>query len=181
MPNFSRREFIRLSALTGASLYLGFRPWELLAAPNSVDDSPIGRVEGIFPSLDFNGDDVRRPHQLLWDVEGYVRSKGGRPLQATAASVVVVGGGMAGLLSAYFLRDQKPLLLEQAQRFGGNSQGEVFGGATYSTGAAYITVPETGGAIDRMFRELGLDKQLRLEPESEARVLSPVREKFRRP
>lgn len=171
MNHFSRRKFLQFTAAAGASFYLGVPPLKGFAAAREREDSPMSRHSGSFASTDFNGDDVRRPHKLLWDVEGYIRSKGGRPTTFRPANVVVVGGGMAGLLSAYFLKDQKPILLEQAEKFGGNSQGESIPGANYSIGAAYVTVLEAGSDIEKFFAELGLNRLYRHEPEADARVI----------
>jgi protoporphyrinogen oxidase len=168
----SRRRFIQLGALTGASFYIGLPRYNAFAAQAAADgEMPILKLEGAFGSVKYNGDDVRRPHQLLWDVEGYIRSKGGRPTTFRKEEVVVVGGGVSGLLSAYFLRDQKPVVLEQALQFGGNSKGESFEGSPFSIGAAYVTVPDEGSSIEAFFKELGLDKKWRHESEDEARVV----------
>jgi protoporphyrinogen oxidase len=168
----SRRRFIQLGALTGASFYIGLPRYNAFAAQAAADvEMPILNLEGAFASVKYNGDDVRRPHQLLWDVEGYIRSKGGRPTTFRKEEVVVVGGGVSGLLSAYFLRDQKPVVLEQALQFGGNSKGESFEGSPFSIGAAYVTVPDEGSSIEAFFKELGLDKKWRHESEDEARVV----------
>ncbi len=175
---YSRRSFLRASAVTGAGLYFGlhqnlFYRLEALAAakPRAMAaDSPTAMIQGAFESREFTGDDVSRPHNILWDLEGYIRQKGGRPTSRRRTGPVVVGGGMAGLLSAYFLRDRAPVLLEQAPRFGGNSRGECFGNSSFSIGAAYITVPEENGAIARTLRELGLLDQFRHEAEEETRV-----------
>lgn len=176
MPIFlDRRKFLQLSALSAASLYLGLpRLPKAFAAGSTgatLDDSPVAAFSGPFSSVDFNGDDVRRPHDLLWDVAGYVRAKGGRPTDFREEKVVVIGGGMAGLLSAYFLRDELPLVVEQAARFGGNSQGESYEGNAYSIGAAYITVPDEGDEISVFLKETGLDKECRLEEADKARVV----------
>lgn len=168
----SRRRFIQLGTLTGASFYLGLPRYNAFAAQAAAEgEMPILNLEGAFPSVKYNGDDIRRPHQLLWDVEGYVRSKGGRPTTFRKEEVVVVGGGISGLLSAYFLRDLKPVLLEQALQFGGNSKGESFQGSAFSIGAAYVTVPDEGSSLAAFFRELGLDKKWRHESEDETRVV----------
>ena len=170
--HLSRRRFIQLSALTGASFYLGFPRFPAFAAAprGAFPDSPLAELSGAFASTEFNGDDVRRPHNILWDVEGYIRKKGGRPTTFRQESVVVIGGGMAGLISAYHLRDLKPVVLEQAARFGGNSKGERYQGSAYSIGAAYVTVPDEGSSVDTFFRETGVDKMWRHEKAADTRV-----------
>lgn len=61
---------------------------------------------------------------------------------------VIVGGGLAGLTAAYYLRDQNFLLLEQYKSTGGHCQGSSYNGIAYSTGAAYV------GAVDGIFGDL---------------------------
>lgn len=177
MPDFhdiTRRNFIKSGALAGAGLF-----WSLHSVPflrlsdafaagfSPLPNSPIEELAS-FPGAQFNGDDTTHPHDALWNKEEYIRARGGRPRISQKNKVVVVGGGMSGLLSAYFLRDFSPLLLEQAPRLGGNSKGESFQGTAFSIGAAYIGLPEKGGAIESLFGELGL--RPRLESEEESRV-----------
>lgn len=111
-------------------------------------------------STDFNGDEIDRPHDILWDPQGYLARKGGRPAVSEYKDVVVVGGGLSGLSSAYFLRDRNTVLLEQASQFGGNARGENYNGSTYSTGSAYIVRPAPGSYLHQLLSELGLLEQL---------------------
>jgi glycine/D-amino acid oxidase-like deaminating enzyme len=169
----SRREFLRLSGLAGAALTFGTSRALLFPArahAAELDFSPIAPVAGDFSSTDFNGDDIRHPHDLLWNIEPFIRSKGGRPTSAEEAEVVVVGGGIAGLLSAYQLRDRHPLVLEQAPRFGGNSKSESYRNGSYSIGAAYLAVPEPNDSTDTLLRELGLREHCKHESSEEIKV-----------
>lgn len=63
----------------------------------------------------------------------------------THYDVVVVGAGVAGLVSTYFLTDQKlkVLLLDKEEMFGGLAAGGIDqrGGARYGRGAAYFSKP----------------------------------------
>jgi glycine/D-amino acid oxidase-like deaminating enzyme len=132
--------------------------------------SPLLRLAGSFVSGTYNGDDTSHPHEALWDLENYIRGKGGRPTEVETARAVVVGGGMAGLLSAYFLRDLSPVLLEQAPQFGGNAKGEEYRGTSFSIGAAYTTIPEPGGDVATLFQELGLASAGRREAQDDSKV-----------
>lgn len=173
-----RRTFLQSCVTTGLSLYGFSHGFPLLRLPvaragEAFDlnpASPIQKVSGAFVSGVFNGDDISRPHDLLWNVENYVRGKGGRPTSFDFAKVAVVGGGMSGLLSAYALRDQSPILFEQAPAFGGNSKGEEYRGSAFSIGAAYIGVPEEGGEIEKLFAEIGIAKSYRRENPEEVEV-----------
>ncbi len=180
MPRpLDRRQFLQTSALAGFGFACASQLSLLRLARSMIasqafaaeaSESPLLEVSGPFVSGVFNGDDVTRPHNILWDRENYIRSKGGRPTSFTTANVAVIGGGMSGLLSAYFLRDQSPVLFEQAPSFGGNSKGEIFQGQAFSTGAAYITVPDAGGEIEALLKKLKLDRRGRLESSEESRV-----------
>lgn len=165
--NVNRREFIRHSLLSLAASH--FFPLKSLASLSALaisqNYSPI--VETRSPSTaDFTGDELDRAHEILWDKDNYIRSRGGIPAPSLVADTVVVGGGMSGLISAYLLRDRKPVLLEQASRFGGNSKGEVFMGSPFSIGAAYISVPDAQSQSMRLLTELGLTQMGRLESDT---------------
>lgn len=124
-----------------------------------------------FSSRDFNGDNIDRPHDILWNIDGYIAKKGGLPAISGHYRNIVVGGGMSGLLTQYFLtKEQQSLLLEQDNVLGGNSRGEVYQGKAYSTGAAYVVVPDEGDDIETFFNETGLTEQFRHEEASEVAV-----------
>jgi monoamine oxidase len=73
------------------------------------------------------------------------------PTQKTA--IVIIGGGVAGLSAAYFLRGQDFLLLEKEEHFGGNAYQEEFAGQPFATGSAYAYRNDSG---DQLAAELGL-------------------------
>lgn len=67
---------------------------------------------------------------------------------------VIVGGGVAGLTAAYFLRDHNVLLLEQYDELGGQSRGASHRGIKYSYGAAYVGDVE--GIYGDLYAEIGI-------------------------
>src|SRR6202049_4159017 len=75
------------------------------------------------------------------------------PAATAKAEIVIVGGGVAGLSAAYFLRGKNWLLLEKEDHFGGNAYQEEFDGQPFATGSAY---PYHGDEGDHLAAELGL-------------------------
>ena len=67
---------------------------------------------------------------------------------------VIVGGGMAGLTSAWFLKDHDVLLLDQYADLGGQSRGGAFQGIKYSYGPAYVDTID--GIYGELYRDLGI-------------------------
>jgi phytoene dehydrogenase-like protein len=104
----------------------------------------------------FSGDNPHRSHAALWNKAGFIAEKGGLPAPSENRGLVVVGGGVAGLVSAYQLREFDPLVLESDSRFGGNSKGQSWDGIDYSIGAAYFCAPDSGSFFDTLLREIGL-------------------------
>ena len=76
-----------------------------------------------------------------------------RPDATRKADIVIVGGGVAGLSAAYFLRGKDWLLLEKEDHFGGNAYQEEYDGQPYATGSAYA---ESGDYGDQLAAEIGL-------------------------
>ena len=68
--------------------------------------------------------------------------------------IVIVGGDIAGLTAAYFLKHRNILLLEESGDFGGQMVSGSFVGFNYPKGLAYIGVPQ--GPIGTIVDELGL-------------------------
>ena len=164
-----RRHVVKLLGAGGLALYLGprmsaFAHEASLSALRPVpinaplaDISPIDRSLGDVAPAKFFGDEPERPHHLLWDTQAYIESIGGRlPVPEERVPLVVVGGGMSGLVTSYLLRDYRPILLEQAQRLGGNSQGQSWRGIDYAIGAAYLTEPDMESPLGKLVTELGL-------------------------
>lgn len=69
--------------------------------------------------------------------------------------VVIVGGGLAGLSAAHFLKDLDVLVLERESRAGGKARAELWGSLGYSSAATYFSEPY--GPIKRLLDELGLE------------------------
>jgi protoporphyrinogen oxidase len=76
-----------------------------------------------------------------------------RPDATRKAGIVIVGGGVAGLSAAYFLRGKEWLLLEKEPQFGGNALQEEFEGQIYGTGSAFAFRGDEG---DQLAAEIGL-------------------------
>lgn len=169
-----RRDFIK-SAISAAALTSV--PAKSLAKGSSwlsttlSDDWPIARLSDYeSSSSDFNGDNINRPHDLLWNIDDYLDKKGGEPPVTEDLDVVIVGGGIAGLSSAYYLRDKKIALLEQDHRLGGNSKGELYKDVAYSIGAAYLCEPSPDSPERWLLNDLNIFDKARRESSSETSV-----------
>lgn len=170
----SRRAVIKILAGSGVALYLDPTLRSFGAAPawatagGIADISPIDRSLGDAAPPIFFGDDPERTHKILQDKKGFVSGlAAGIPAPKEHAPVVVVGGGIAGLFSAYLLKEHKPVILEQASRFGGNAKGQAWRGIDYSIGAAYFIEPEEGSDIAKLVEELGLNDVLRIKEDED--------------
>lgn len=180
MPGISRREALRIFRDASLTLYLSGCSWpgargETIKAAHAgspvisdwlKQNSPINRLLPQVAPAVFSGDAPHRAHQLIRDRSA---AAGGRIASTQRCSLAIVGGGLSGLATAYLLRDTKPLLLEQAARFGGNSKGESWQGIDYSIGAAYFLKPESSLPYYTMLDELGV-LQLANTPQEAAPV-----------
>jgi protoporphyrinogen oxidase len=140
----SRREFLQsltwLLAFGGTSLYSAEAQAKIKRALESVYHHKLS------PWL---GDNFERGHKLR---DGELPTF---PKNAEATvDFVIVGGGVAGLTSAYYLKDHNFLLLEQYDEFGGNSIGRSYRGMDYSLGAAYLGTND--GIVGQLIDELGI-------------------------
>jgi monoamine oxidase len=132
----SRRNFIKFVVV--GSVAAGCPIDEtLLAAPDSK--SPAGPL--------VHGEHFEVCHQLR---DGHQFE---RPDATRKADIVIVGGGVAGLSAAYFMRGKDWLLLEKEPQFGGNAVQEEFAGQVYGTGSAYAYHGDEG---DQLASEIGL-------------------------
>jgi hypothetical protein len=171
----SRRTFLKLGAGVLAGSFLLRHSEQALAASQQISlegANPLRLIPSSqYNTEDFTGDDINKPHDILWNIDGHIAKNGGVPEISGEYDVVVVGGGIAGLASAFELRDKKVLLLEQAPRFGGNSQGEIYGQSAFSIGAAYIVAPEAGSRNEDMLKEIGLLAKGKVETSESTTVL----------
>lgn len=71
--------------------------------------------------------------------------------------VVIVGGGLSGLASSYFLRHRNPLLLELRPQLGGNAMGESHAQRAWSLGSAYFMQADAKSELGALYAELGVD------------------------
>ena len=146
-------------------------------APQSAESdylsliSPINRTLNDYARPKFTGDDFTRPHQILWDKSSYIKTIGGLPKPKRKEDLVIIGGGMSGLMSAYLLRDKKPIILEQARRFGGNAKGEAWNGLHYAIGAAYFVKPEQDSGLYKILQDLNIVKDWSVKNGSHAHVV----------
>lgn len=162
---------IKITMLTGCAS--AKRRGSAVLAPDKLEGAaPILSTPALPLPRTFTGDgDPGRAHAALWNKGAYVANLGGLPAPTEQASVVIVGGGLAGLSAAWMLRDSNPLLLEQATRFGGNSKAESWDGIPYSLGAAYFGKADEDDPNMRLMAEVGLSGKWREDHPIEDRML----------
>jgi protoporphyrinogen/coproporphyrinogen III oxidase len=135
MPH-SRRDFVKF-VVAGS-----------LASGCPVDKALLADPDTKGPSANVEGEHFGVCHQVR---DGHSFPK---PNATQKVDIAIVGGGMAGLSAAYFLRGKDWLLLEKEDHFGGNAYQEEFSGQPYSTAAAYDF---RGSDSDQLAKEIGLD------------------------
>lgn len=133
-------------------------------SPKLASLSPIDRAPAI-GARNLTGDDFSLPHALLWNRDAFLAER--TPVSSERAPLVVIGGGVSGLLSGYYLRKHQPIILEQATRFGGNAKGEAWGTLPYALGAAYVTQPGKGTPHAQLFEELNLAREWSIKTEED--------------
>jgi len=169
IDRLSRRALLKLIGFGASGLYFPALAGPPKPAPDATQTAgqladplaaigPIDRTIAHPAPLAYAGDAPARAHALLWDKADFIASRGGLPEPLERVDLAIVGGGLAGLASAWQLRQHKPIVLEQAPRFGGNARGEAWQGVDYAIGAAYFLKPDAGTPLDAWFRELELAK-----------------------
>ena len=131
----TRRDFIKFAV--AGSVAAGC-PVDRALFPEPASTPPLPMV---------GGDHFKIPHELR---DGHFFPK---PESTRQVDVLVIGGGVAGLSAAYFLRGKDWLLLEKEDHFGGNAYQEEYKGQIYGTGSAYGYRGDHG---DQLAKEIGL-------------------------
>lgn len=132
----SRRDFIKF-VVAGS-----------IAAGCPVDKALLAEPDAKAPTANIEGEHFTICHEVR-DSHTFAR-----PDATRNVDIAIIGGGMAGLSAAYFLRGKDWMLLEKEDHFGGNAYQEEFAGQAYSTGAAYDF---RGSDSDHLAKEIGLD------------------------
>lgn len=150
LSDHTRRQFLRLlSGIAAGGLSGVFTASKCLAS----DASGAGRQNPAYNVLPFKGDDFTLGHLL----------RDGRAPQFPDKAeerhdFVIVGGGMAGLACANYLKGEDFLLLEQYAQTGGTSSGGSYRGIDYSMGA--VCTGSHDGIFGQLFQELDLTPAL---------------------
>ena len=168
----SRRDFLIKSALLSSSgLFsnLSFGMDTISVAkkltrskfPNLSSYSPLITLNSFTGTTEISGDTPDEAHEIFWSKESFIKKKGGLTTATKSYDVVIVGGGLSGLSSAYHLRDKKVLMLEGNPRLGGNARVEKYKDTYMSLGSAYVTIPEKDGLIENFFKEIGVHNKFK--------------------
>lgn len=130
------------------------------------EHAPTDLIDGLRFSRDWLGDWF--PPASIPFHHGETGYPGGSPPPASESrDIVIIGGGLSGLATAYQLRRYRPVLLELHSRFGGTCQGEAWDEIPYSLGGAYFITPDEGSSLEALYHELGLDRIVRVSPNTE--------------
>ncbi len=138
---------------------------------SAVDMAPLERLTAFSGSSVIEGDMQDEAHEIFWNKDGYVKKKGGIPAVSEEYDVVIVGGGLAGMSAAYYLKGKKILIIEGHNRFGGNAKTQAYNKSMTAMGSAYITLPEDGDEIDTFLKQTNLKKQFRLTDHDDETVI----------
>lgn len=137
-----RKEFIQSSALAIASA-------SILSKCNFsfLPNNPY--------SGKFTGDNFATAHKHLWNID----EKEFQNLKIDSEfDLIVIGGGLSGLSSAYMSDVERILVLEQAKEFGGNAKSQEWGDLRYAIGSAYFTQLDESDPVLKFYKDMGMDK-----------------------
>src|SRR6202521_2074906 len=126
----SRRDFIKFVVVGSVTAGCPIDATLLAAPDNKRDGGPL-----------IHGEHFEVCHQIR---DGHQFEP---PDPTRKAGIVIVGGGVAGLSAAYFLRGKDWLLLEKEDYFGGNAFQEDFAGDAFGTGSAYAARGDFGDQL----------------------------------
>jgi protoporphyrinogen oxidase len=145
----ARRAFLKsLTALFGASVP-GLLFNNSAPAQKNEGEPKSAAKTWHYKVDDWTGDNYQRGHKLR-DAE-----LPAFPVESErTVEFVIVGGGIAGLSAAHYLRDHDFLLLEQYADLGGQSRGGSFQGIDYTWGPSAIGVPH--GLMEELLEDLNL-------------------------
>lgn len=103
----------------------------------------------------FTGDNFSVAHKHLWNID----EKEFQNLKVDSElDLIVVGGGLSGLSSAYMSEVEKILVLEQAKELGGNAKSQEWGDLRYAIGSAYFTELSEDDPVLKFYKDMGMDK-----------------------
>jgi protoporphyrinogen oxidase len=160
MSALSRRGFLKIVGAGSVVVYLNPLRFAEAKSGAVVDLSAISPIDHsvAFPApRRFVADDPERAHGIFWNPARLDELEAKRKqTKAEQTNLAVIGGGIAGLTSAYLHRGHKPIVLEQAPRFGGNSKGQSWEGIEFSIGAAYVVDPLPDSEVGKLLTELKL-------------------------
>jgi monoamine oxidase len=129
----NRRDFIKF--VVAGAVAAGC-PVDLIALP-AADASP-----------EVDGENNTICHQVR---DGKTFS---RPAVSARHDIIIVGGGVSGLTSAYLLQERDFLLLEKEPHWGGNAYLMEYEGEAYATGAAFVEIKDASG---QFAKEIGME------------------------
>ena len=146
----SRRHFLSNLAIAGLAPVVGA-------------GDPLAWLQ---PAKRFSGDDLEGAHRLLRNPDATLAAARVEA-QPGVYDAIVVGGGISGLATAWWLRDRRILVLEREPEPGGVAKSETWNGLEYALGAAYIIDPDPDSEDAREKRGFELLEELGLRARGE--------------
>ncbi|HEY9754084.1 MAG TPA: FAD-dependent oxidoreductase [Oculatellaceae cyanobacterium] len=165
MDSLNRRSFLASIARLGALFGSG-----ALAQLLSDEQSALGQTDGASPTPGHESDEGPLTLELNgryykvdpWTGDNFLLGHRLRDSEIPTSKVasekrcdfVIVGGGLAGLTAAYYLRNEDFVLLEQYANCGGQSRGGSYRGINFSYGSYVIGTGDN--TTHELFDMLGL-------------------------